>query len=213
MISAVAGHLMAHRFQGIQGTVGATCLGEGGTSTGAFHEGLNLAAVERLPLVLVVANNQYAYSTPNHRNFVCSNLVDRAIGYGVEGHAVDGTELADCLEVLAHAVQRARDGHGPQLVVASLLRLGGHGEHDDASYIDPLLRETRVGRDCLPVAENVLLERGWADADTLRIWREEAVRQIEEAVATVSREPAPDPAQEDWCAVATRRLCDPCPKT
>src|SRR6266853_2487619 len=73
MVSVVNGALLAHRFKGITGTVGATCLGDGGTSTGAFHEALNQAAVERLPLVLVVANNHYAYSTPNERQFACPN--------------------------------------------------------------------------------------------------------------------------------------------
>src|SRR5436190_6839627 len=92
MISVVNGVLLARRFKGIEGVVGATCIGEGGTSTGAFHEALNQAAIEKLPLVLVVANNQFAYSTPTSRQFACQNLVDRAIGYGVEGHALDATD-------------------------------------------------------------------------------------------------------------------------
>src|ERR1700676_3922123 len=96
MVSVVNGALMAHRFQGITGTVGAVCLGEGATSTGAFHEGINQAAVEKLPLVLVVANNQYAYSTPSSRQFACRALVDKAIGYGVEGHTLEGNDLEAC---------------------------------------------------------------------------------------------------------------------
>src|SRR5580658_5302127 len=83
MISVVNGALMARRFQKMDGCVGAASIGDGGTSTGAFHEGLNQAAVERLPLVLVVANNQYAYSTPTQRQFACKDLIDKAIGYGV----------------------------------------------------------------------------------------------------------------------------------
>src|SRR4051812_23505312 len=83
MISVVNGVLLAHRFKGIKGTVGAASIGEGGTSTGAFHEGLNQAAVEKLPLVLVVANNQYAYSTPTSSQFACKDLLDKAVGYGV----------------------------------------------------------------------------------------------------------------------------------
>src|SRR5579859_774910 len=136
MISVVNGTLLAHRFKGIKGTVGAACIGEGGTSTGAFHEGLNQAAVEKLPLVLIVANNQYAYSTPATRQFACKELVDKAAGYGVEGHSLEGNDLAACLKTVGQAVERARNGKGPQLVVARLLRLCGHGEHDDSSYID-----------------------------------------------------------------------------
>ena len=211
MLSVVCGGLMARRFQGQTGVVGATCIGDGGTATGAFHEGLNLAAVEKLPLVVVVANNQFAYSTPNSREFACKDLVDRALGYGVEGHSVDGTDLTACLGVVGRAVQRARDGHGPQLVVASLLRLAGHGEHDDASYISAEMKESPLGRDCLKTAECALLERGWATAAELDCWREEALRQVEEAVATVQREPAPDPNEENWCALATPHLDDTFP--
>src|SRR5580765_4015656 len=86
MIAVVNGTLLARRFKGLTATVGATCIGDGATSTGAFHEALNQAAVEKLPLVLVVANNQYAYSTPTSRQFACSSLMDRAEGYGVSGY-------------------------------------------------------------------------------------------------------------------------------
>src|SRR5258705_8258802 len=127
MISVVNGTLMARRFKGINGTVGAACVGEGATSTGSFHEAINQAAIERLPLVLIVANNQYAYSTPTSRQFACRSLLDKAVGYGVESHGVDGTELSACLKVVGHAVNRAREGCGPQLVVGRLLRLCGHG--------------------------------------------------------------------------------------
>ena len=113
MIPAVSGALLARRMKGESGIVGATCLGDGGTSTGAFHEGLNAAAVEKLPLVLVVANNQYAYSTPNTRQFACHDLVDKAAGYGVAGHKVDATDLEQCLLTLKKAVRAARDGGGP----------------------------------------------------------------------------------------------------
>lgn len=209
MISVVNGVLMARRFQQrLDGMVGATSIGEGGTSTGAFHEAMNQAGVERLPLVVVVANNQYAYSTPSHRQFACASLVDRAAAYGFEGHTVDGTDLGACLRVVGEAVRRARSGRGPQMVVARLLRLCGHGEHDDASYVDPRLKQSPLGRDCLVVAENTLRhEYGVSEAE-LAAWRNEAVQQVEEVVAQVQREPAPDPFTEDWCALATRHLRD-----
>lgn len=209
MISVVNGVLMARRFQQrLDGMVGATSIGEGGTSTGAFHEAMNQAGVERLPLVVVVANNQYAYSTPSHRQFACASLVDRAAAYGFEGHTVDGTDLGACLRVVGEAVRRARSGRGPQMVVARLLRLCGHGEHDDASYVDPRLKQSPLGRDCLVVAENTLRhEYGVSEAE-LAAWRSAAVQQVEEAVAQVQREPSPDPFTEDWCALATRHLRD-----
>src|SRR5882757_741932 len=104
MVSVVNGVLFARRMKGIRGIVGAACLGDGATSTGAFHEALNQAAVEKLPLILVVADNQYAYSTPTSRQFACESLVDRAIGYGIAGHSVDGTDLTACLKTLGAAV-------------------------------------------------------------------------------------------------------------
>lgn len=208
MISVVNGSLLAHRFKGISGTVGATCIGDGATSTGAFHEALNQAAVEKLPLVLIVADNQYAYSTPTSRQFACAALEDRASGYGMEVQSVDGTELGDCLKVVGEAVKKARNGNGPQMVVARLLRLCGHGEHDDSSYIDPKLKESPLGRDCLKVAEGRLLREGGADDATLAEWRNECVKQIEEAVAKVQREPSPDPYKEDWCALASKHLSE-----
>lgn len=205
-ISVVNGVLLARKLRGPVGTVGAASIGDGATSTGAFHEALNQAAVEQLPLVLVVANNQYAYSTPTDRQFRCRSLVDRAVGYGVTGSTVDGTDLEACLDVLGAAVERARKGDGPQLVVASLLRLGGHGEHDDSNYIDPRLRDSAVGRDCLTVAEKLVLRNRLTDATALDQLRRTLSQQVEEVVAMVQREGAPDPFQQDWCAYATPRL-------
>ncbi|SPE51642.1 Pyruvate dehydrogenase (Acetyl-transferring) [Verrucomicrobia bacterium] len=208
MISVVNGALLAHRFKGITETVGAACIGDGGTSTGSFHEALNQAAVEQLPLVLVVTNNYYAYSTPNRRQFACRSLLDKAAGYGVQGHALDGTDLSACLEVLNEAVARARAGRGPQMVVAEALRLCGHGEHDDAHYVDPALKASPHGRDCLRVAEARMQQWNWADAQALATWRQEATQKIEEAVAKVQREPGPDPYKEDWCALASKHLSE-----
>jgi len=143
MVSVVVGKLLAKRMKGEKGFIGLTTIGEGGMQTGATHEGMNIAAVEHVPLVMVATNNHYAYSTPNDRQFACADLVDRAKGYGYEGSSVDGTDLAQCLEVIGAAVKRARAGRPPQLVVASTLRLAGHGEHDDASYVtDEIKRES-----------------------------------------------------------------------
>jgi pyruvate dehydrogenase E1 component alpha subunit/2-oxoisovalerate dehydrogenase E1 component alpha subunit len=206
MVSVVNGVLFARRMKGITGIVGVACLGEGATSTGAFHESLNQAAVEKLPLVLVVANNQFAYSTPTSRQFACADLANKATGYGVEAHSLDGTDFSDCMETVGSAVARARAGHGPQLVVATLLRLCGHGEHDDAGYIAPELKNSPLGRDCLKVAEEFLLKNNFADTAQLAVWRSEAIREIEEAVAQAQREPTPDPYEEKWSALSSEHL-------
>ena len=209
MVSLVAGMLLARRMQGRLGdSVGATCIGEGGTSTGSFHEGLNMAAVEKLPLVIAVANNQFAYSTPNDRQFACANLVERARGYGVEGYTVDGTDLAECIEVFETAVQRARAGHGPQMIVGSLLRLSGHGEHDDASYVPPQMRKTELGRDCLALAEQTILTQGWLNEKQLADFRASVQREIDQAFAQAAGDPLPDPYKENWSPFATAELSE-----
>jgi acetoin:2,6-dichlorophenolindophenol oxidoreductase subunit alpha len=208
MISVVNGTLMARRFKQVSGTVGAACIGEGATSTGAFHEAINQAAVEKLPLVMIVANNHYAYSTPSARQFACASLLDKAAGYGIEAHGVDGTDAGHCLAAVGEAVRRAREGGGPQLVVARLLRLCGHGEHDDASYVDPQLKNSAVGRDCLKVAEEYLLTSRWADAAIIAKWKQEAEKQVEDAVSQAQREPSPDPYKEEWCALASKHLSE-----
>ncbi len=208
MISVVNGVLFARRLKGDGGSIGAACVGDGASSTGSFHEALNQAAVERLPLVLVLANNHYAYSTPNERQFACRSLLDKAAAYGVHGSELDGTELEECLQVVQEACNRARAGAGPQLVVATLLRLCGHGEHDDAGYVDPRLKNSAVGRDCVKVAEARLLSHAWADPASLATWREEMVQQVEAAVAKVQREPGPDPYAETWCALASKHLAE-----
>ncbi len=208
-ISVVAGMLLARRLQGRLGdTVGAASVGDGATSTGAFHEGLNMAAVEKLPMVIAIANNQFAYSTPTSRQFACADLIERARGYGVEGYKVDGTDLGDCLDVFEKAVERARHGHGPQMIVGTLLRLSGHGEHDDASYVPPQMRQSDLGRDCLPAAEKTIRSGKWlsdSEFDSLRI---EVQQEIDQAFAQSMQEPAPDPYKETWSSFSTLELAD-----
>ena len=209
MLAVAAGALFARRLAGRLGdSVGATSIGDGGTSTGAFHEGLNMAAVEKLPMIVSVANNQYAYSTPNTRQYACENLVDRAAGYGVEGVTVDATDLASCLKAFRAAVARARAGGGPQMVVGTLLRLAGHGEHDDASYIPDKARHAPNARDCLLVAEEYACAHGWMTAAEARELHEEVRRTVDQTVSKVSKEPTPDPYKENWQALSCAELVE-----
>ncbi len=208
MVSVTVGALMAKRFRGEKNFVGLSCIGEGGMQTGAFHEGMNIAAVEQVPLVVVATNNHYAYSTPNDREFACDDLVDRAIAYGFEGYSVDGTDLAKCLDVIGGAVKRARAGRPPQLVVASILRLSGHGEHDDATYVTDEIKREPFARDCVKVAEQAIVDLNLADAETLTEWRRDAAAQVDQAISTAQKEAAPEGDEEDWCAISTRDIVD-----
>ncbi len=205
MIAPVVGTLLARRLRGDLGDrVGVASIGDGGMATGALHEGLNAAAIERLPLVLVVANNQVSYSTFNDRSFACHDLLDRAIGYGVHGSECDGTDAEDCLATVGEAINRARAGGGPHMVVATLLRLSGHGSHDDASYIPPELK-ARFG-DCLELAQARMLAQGLIDEPGLQALWEEARALTASAVDLARSEADPDPDQEDWCAYSVRDL-------
>ena len=208
MIPVMVGKLLAKRMKGEKGFVGLTTLGEGGMQTGASHEGLNIAAVEQVPLVVVVTNNHWAYSTPNEREFGCANLVDRAVGYGYEGHKIDGTDLNQCLEIIETAVKRARAGRPPQLVVAEVLRLAGHGEHDDASYVPAEMKNQPFAQDPVERTEKFILEKGLLDRDALQQIRAEIAKQVDEAVATAQQEEAPHPREEDWRATSTDTLID-----
>ncbi len=204
-VAPVCGALMARRIQGRLGdTVGLVNLGDGTMNTGATHEGLNIAAVERLPLVAVVADNQVAYSTFSDRTYACRSLGDRAAGYGFALHTCDGTDADACIAACTAAVSAARAGQGPQMVVASLLRLAGHGEHDDGSYVGPELRARFP--DPVPHFEQRLLSEGVLDAEGAQAGWEDARTRIAAALATATAEAEPDPASEDWCAYATRDL-------
>ena len=205
MQDPVCGMLMARRMAGTLGdAIGATCIGDGGMQTGACHEGLNVAAVEKLPLVLLVADNQLSYSTFTERSYACRSLVDRAIGYGVRGYEIDGTDADACLRTVHEAVQCARAGEGPQMVVASLLRGAGHGEHDDASYVSATLKARFA--DCLARYERTLTASGIASEADLIALRNEVTSQINQAVQQASGEAQPDPASEEWRALVTTDL-------
>src|SRR5438132_4080406 len=196
MIPVMVGKLLAKRMKGEKGFVGLTTLGEGGMQTGASHEGLNIAAVEQVPLVVVVTNNHWAYSTSNEREFGCAHLVDRAKGYGYEGHTVDGTDVNQCLEIIETAVKRARAGRPPQLVVAEVLRLAGHGEHDDASYLPAEMKNQPFAQDAVARTEKFILDKGLLDRDALQQMRAEIAKQVDEAVTTAQQEDAPEAGDE-----------------
>jgi len=199
MLAPAAGIMLARRLRGEADANIALCsIGEGGMACGATHEALNAIAVHRLPVVTVVANNGFSYSTANDESFACEDLVARAAAYGMPGYRCDGTDPQDCLDTLGTAVGAARSDGTPQLVVATLLRLCGHGEHDDATYVpEELLARTP---DCLAVAREQALAAGIVDAVGWDAWWEEATATVDAALAEAEAEPDADAASEDWRA-------------
>lgn len=167
MVPVMAGVTMTFKMRG-EDRVGLVYVGDGATSTGAFHEGINFAAVQRLPLVVVIENNGYAYSTPTAKQTAAAQFVDKAIGYGVRGEQADGNDVLAVYDCTKRAVDHARSGGGVSIVELMTYRRKGHAEHDNQSYVpageierwaeenDPLDRFTRVLLDREQVAKSVL---------------------------------------------------------
>ena len=202
MVGVVAGMMLAKRFRGEKGCVGVACIGDGTTSVGAAHEACNLIAVQKLPVVVVVSNNLFAYSTPNAQEFACASLCDRGRGYGMATHECDGTNFLQTLATMQCAIAAARAGEGPQWVVATTLRMCGHGEHDDASYIPDSLRQAYADRDPLAVARRQLVEEGWLSEQQDEELNAHIRDEVQRAVAQAQREPVPDPRSLDWTSVS-----------
>src|ERR671912_617040 len=136
MIPVMTGILLGARMKK-QPIVAVAYIGDGGMSTGAFHEGLNFAAVQRLPLIVIAEANHYAYSTPTSKQTAVKNLADKAAGYGIPAHIVDGNDVIACYEVTRQAAEYARRGGGAVLIEAKTYRRKGHAEHDDQRYVAP----------------------------------------------------------------------------
>lgn len=174
--------------------VAMALFGEGTLASGEFHEGANLAAVLRLPVVLVCWNNQFAYSTPLARE-VAGPIVERMAGYGMPACSVDGNDVLAVYAAAKDAVDRARRGDGPSFVECRTMRMRGHSEADDASYVPkPLLEEWRR-RDPVERFEHHLVERHALGAARLLAIRETALADVDAAQAWAEASPPPDPAE------------------
>jgi pyruvate dehydrogenase E1 component alpha subunit/2-oxoisovalerate dehydrogenase E1 component alpha subunit len=134
MVPVMAGVTLTFRMRG-EDRVGLVYVGDGATSTGAFHEGINFAAVQRCPLVVIIENNGYAYSTPSNKQSLVKQFADKAIGYGIPGETADGNDVVAVYEATKRAVDRARAGGGTSIVELMTYRRKGHAEHDNQSYV------------------------------------------------------------------------------
>lgn len=172
--------------------VGLVYVGDGATSTGAFHEGINFAAVQRLPLVVVSENNGYAFSTPFSRQTAANSLVDKAAGYGVPGVQADGNDVLAVYEVTRAAVDRARAGEGVTLIELLTYRRKGHAEHDNQSYVTKEEMAYWEARDPIDLYRKRLIETGWGTLGEIEAMDARIARELDEAVAMVEDEPMPE---------------------
>ena len=194
-VPIVAGAGMAFRFRK-EPRIAITFNGEGSTSRGDWHEGINLAAVQKANCVYVVNNNSYAYSTPNEAQYACENLADRAIGYGIDGYVIDGNDAEAVWRTAMAVTTKARTGGGPSIVECKTFRMTGHSAHDDPShYVPSELFPQWEKRDPVARLSTRMIERGVIDekwiADTLADIR----AQVDKAVEAAEACPFPDPSE------------------
>jgi pyruvate dehydrogenase E1 component alpha subunit len=172
----------------------AVCFfGDGATSRGDWHEGINMAAVMKVPVVYVCNNNQYAYSTPLERQMAVENIADRAEAYGLPGEIVDGNDVIAVWDAVRRAIERARTGQGPTLVECKTFRMTGHSAHDDAGYVPSELFQYWEERDPIRRHEKLLIERGIISEGYTKELKVRVDREIDEAIAIAEKDPFPDP--------------------
>jgi TPP-dependent pyruvate/acetoin dehydrogenase alpha subunit len=192
LIPVMTGIAMAGRYLG-QNIVTMTWIGDGGASTGVFHEGLNLAAVQKAPFVLVVENNQWAYSTPVERQTGLRDLADRAKAYGIKGAIVDGNDVIAVERTTREAVAHARAGKGPVLIEAKTMRMRGHAQHDAAEYVPREMLESWKRRDPLDLYEKYLGKHKLWDAKAKKEIDQRIAREIQQDVEFAENSPFPPP--------------------
>jgi TPP-dependent pyruvate/acetoin dehydrogenase alpha subunit len=206
LIPVMTGVAMAGRYLG-QNIVALTWIGDGGSSTGAFHEGLGLAASQRAPFVLIIENNQWAYSTPVSRQVPIQNLADRGAAYGIASTIVDGNDVVAVYQAAKYAVDECRAGRGPRLIEVKTMRMRGHAQHDPAEYVPQEMFDYWKARDPITLYEKYLTENKIWDAAAkseidARIERE---LDVEQKFAEDSPLPPPELAEEGV-------YCDGCHK-
>jgi pyruvate dehydrogenase E1 component alpha subunit/2-oxoisovalerate dehydrogenase E1 component alpha subunit len=190
MVPVMAGVTLSFKMRK-QARVGLVYVGDGAMSTGAFHEGINLAGVQRLPLVIICENNGYSYSTPTHKQSAVKQLVDKAPAYGIPGIRADGNDVLEVYGVTKPAVERARVGGGCTLIELVTYRRKGHAEHDNQSYVPKEELAAWVKKDPIDRYRRRLQETGWATAGELAAMDTRIHDELDRAVALTENEPLP----------------------
>jgi 2-oxoisovalerate dehydrogenase E1 component alpha subunit len=177
------------------GQVAMTSMGEGSSNQGDVHEGLNFAAIHKLPFILVVENNGYAISVPAAMQVAVADVADRASGYGIPGVVVDGTDVLACYRASRDAVARARGGEGPTLIEAKVTRLTGHSSDDQQTkYRSAEELAAERGHDALPHFRDQLREAGVLTDEIEANLNAEIKGMVDDATDYAEAQPDPDPA-------------------
>ena len=173
--------------------VAMTFFGDGSTSTGSFHEGVNMAAAQKLPIVFVCSNNQWSLSTPNSKQFALEKLADRALGYGIPGIRVDGNDVAAVYEVAKEAVDRARRGEGPTFIEALTMRMRGHSVTDTAPYMPQSMLDEWAKKDPLDRHTAYLKDKGILTDEMIAELDGEISAELTDALAFSEAQPMLNP--------------------
>jgi TPP-dependent pyruvate/acetoin dehydrogenase alpha subunit len=169
--------------------------GEGATSRGDWHEGINFASIHKLPVVFFINNNAYAYSTPMELQMAVKDVAMRAPGYGIPGEVVDGNDILAVYDSAKRAIDRARSGEGPSIVEYKTFRMTGHSAHDDAGYVPPEMFEEWQKKDPILRFERTLLEEGMVTQEKLKEMQRECALMIDDAVDWAEKQPYPAPEE------------------
>lgn len=192
LVPVMTGVAIAGRYLG-QNIVAMTWVGDGATSTGAFHEGLNFAATQKAPLVLVVENNQWAYSTPVSKQVPIHDLADRAKAYGIASSIVDGNDVVAVYQTAKEAVERCRAGKGPVLIESKTMRMKGHAQHDPAEYVPKEMFSYWEARDPIARYEKYLTENGIWDEKAKAALDARIEKELKEELEFAEKSPLPPP--------------------
>jgi TPP-dependent pyruvate/acetoin dehydrogenase alpha subunit len=192
-VPVATGAALALRYQHKNGV--AFCyFGDGATSRGDWHEGLNFAAVQKLPIVFICNNNQYAYSTPLNKQMAVENVADRGAAYGMASEIVDGNDVLAVYRAAERAIAFARSGHGPFLLECKTFRMTGHAAHDGAEYVPKDLWEQWGKLDPITRLETHMREKAWVSEPELETLHAGVRQEVDEAVEWAEKSPYPDPA-------------------
>jgi pyruvate dehydrogenase E1 component alpha subunit/2-oxoisovalerate dehydrogenase E1 component alpha subunit len=192
LVAVMNGVVLATRMQKKK-SVGMVYIGDGGTSTGAFHEAANFAAVQNLPLVIVGENNSYAYTTPTSKQMRILNLADRVKAYGMTSEIIDGNDVLAVYRSARRAVDRARDGGGPTFIEAKTFRMRGHAAHDNQSYVPKEVLDQWRKRDPIAHLEKSLKENKVAGEADIEQVNKKVASLLDEELAWAESQPSPVP--------------------
>ena len=206
LIPVMTGIAMAGRYLG-QKIVAMTWIGDGGSSTGVFHEGLNFAATQKAPFVLILENNLWAYSTPVRKQVPLENLADRAKAYGIDSYVVDGNDVVAVYSTAKEAVERARSGEGPILIEAKSFRRMGHAQHDPAEYVPKEMRAYWEARDPIALYEKFLSSQKLLDAKGKKEFEEKIDSLLAAEREFAENSPMPPPELAETCVYCTGDDC------